>query len=510
MLDGSDPLITNSLDWSASGGYGLTRERRRQILREHVEQSVQKLPEVPEDENVQDYVGFDDILNTNPVVTTDGNIRSDIDHGRRVKEVRTVVNINSIQRDQLRTETVPRNPNSGLYTREVTNSEGETEIQHYNEFILNYEHDPGPDDVPFQPYFRRANGEDIGKFIFKYPSPNHYEVKLPRVFTNVKSVRLLSTEVPNTLMPISFLNNVISLDIRDEDTGFSIPLNTEETGSPFPFFFFQLTPGNYNLSELITHMEYKLNSEVRQKSVDQFSNLFQVAVNLNTGLISISLNEQQGRNLTFHLRFWLQSINDNPNWPVPQFSNLWYILGFPSPWEVNRDGSDKYVKVRTNLFNRGINPLLGEGSGFEDTIPNIEEYQDIRPTRFPDVQPNKYIYLMIKGLSTIDDIQNADVTRFTEQEIFAKINLPVRPGETAFDTFVSNPKIFTDGPKPHLDRLLITWVDYAGIPADFSNRNHSFALEIVEYIDKLNSADFSSRRGTIDESSFSDTVKYGK
>lgn len=510
MLDDSDPLITNPFNSESHGGYGLTRERRRQILRENVEQQFQKLPEVPEDEDLKDYVGLDDILNTNPVINTEGEIRSDIEKGRRVKEVRTVVNINSIQREQLKVETVPRNPNSGLYTREVVNSEGEIEIQHYNEFILNFEHEPGPDDVPFQPYFRRSNGEDIGKYIFQYPSPHHYEVKLPRTFTNVKSVRLLSSEVPNTLMPISFLNNVISLDIRDEATGKSIPLNTGATGSPFPFFFFQLTPGNYTLSELITHLEYKLNSEVAEKSVDKFSNLFQVAVNLNTGLISISLNTQPGRDLSFHLRFWLQSINDNPDWPVPQFSNLWYILGFPSPWEVNRDGSDKYVKVRTNLFNRGINPLLGEGSGFEDTIPNIEEYQDIRPTRFPDVQPNKYIYLMIKGLGTIDDIQNTSVTRFTEQEIFAKINLPVKPGDTAFNTFVSNPKIFTDGPKPKLDRLLITWVDYAGIPADFSNRNHSFALEIVEYIDKLNSADYSSRRGVIDGTSFSETVKYGK
>lgn len=488
----------------------LSKERRREILRNHVEKDVRELPEVPEDEDELEHVPFDDMLRTNPVVKSDGTMRTDIDRGRRVKEVRTIVNINSIQREQLKVETVPRNEQSGMYTREVKNEEGEFVIQHFNEFILNFEHEPGPNDVPFQPFFRRVNGRDIGKFVFKFPTPDHYIIKLPRTFTNVKSVRLLSSEVPNTLTPISFLNNIISLDIRDEETGFSIPINTEATGSPFPFFFFQLTPGNYTLKELIAHMEFKLNTEVKQKSVERFSNLFKVAVNENTGLITIAINEPPDRDLTFHLRFWLQDINDNPKWPVPQFSNLWYILGFPSPWEVNPDGSDKYVKLRTNLFNRGINPLLGKGSNLNADIPTIDEFSDIRPTRFPDVQPNKYLYLMIKGLNTIDDVQNPSVTRFTEQEIFAKINLDVPPGETAFNSHISNPKIFTDAPKPTLEELDITWVDYAGIPADFVNRNHSFAIEIVEYIDKLNSADYSSKRGTIDVTSFSDTVKYGK
>ncbi len=49
-----------------------------------------------------------------------------------------------------------------------------------------------------------------------------------------------------------------------------------------------------------------------------------------------------------------------------------------------------------------------------------------------------------------------------------------------------------------LDKLKIKWIDYSGIAVDFSLRNHSFSLEIIEYIDILESTNYSSQRGTID------------
>jgi len=38
-------------------------------------------------------------------------------------------------------------------------------------------------------------------------------------------------------------------------------------------------------------------------------------------------------------------------------------------------------------------------------------------------------------------------------------------------------------------------------------RNHSFTLEIVEYVDLLETADYSSRRGVFDKTSFPDMLR---
>jgi hypothetical protein len=187
---------------------------------------------------------------------------------------------------------------------------------------------------------------------------------------------------------------------------------------------------------------------------------------------------------------------DDPDLPITQYSNLWQILGFFRPYEITTTGTDKYTKELTNEFNFGINPII------KDDVPDdLAEFQIIKPYRKPDLEPNKYIYLTIEGLNTIIDLQNPSTTNFKNYDLFAKIIFDILPGETAYNTFISNPKIFYETPLRILDRLKIKWVDYSGLPVDFNLRNHSFSIQITEYIDVLESNGYSTKRGTIDKTS---------
>lgn len=499
-MDDDDLLISNQFisDTTQNAGYGMTEQLRRFQLRQHVEQKQINMDEdadliARERENALE----GDILKTNPVLNEDMTTK-ELDHGRYVKEVRTALNINSIQREIYnRGIKIIRNAETGLYTRTVVDSDGVAHIQLYNADILNAEFVPGPDDVP-RPYFTRPDG-DIGKLTFRFPNPNYYILRLPRTFINVKSIRLLSVQIPHTFNSVNQYNNLILLDIKDNATNDSIPLKTG--ASPFKFILFQLTPGNYSLPELIAHIQTTVNQKVQEFSVDGFEHLFTVSFNANTGAINITLNQPPGRDLSFHWRFWFVDSLDGPL-PITQFTNIWYLLGFSLPYEINADGSDKYVVVRTNLVDKGMNELI------DGDVPDRPEFHVVVPYRFPTISPNNYIYLEIQQLGSIIDIQNPHSTNFKNQNsLFGKIIMDVSAGSISH-SFDSTVKLFPNT-LPLLDRLQIKWVDFAGLPVDFQMRDHSFTLEIIEYIDELDNVGYDSRRGTIDKTTYPDLVKYG-
>jgi len=494
-IDNDDPLISNEFisDLNQSAGYGMTAELRRHKLREHINKQHITLDST--DPQGEQELLDTDMLKTNPVITDEGKLK-DMNYGRRVKEVKTVLNINSIQRQELdtRSNVVEKNPETGLYTREVTDDEGNTVVQLYNADILNDEFEPGPNDV-HRPYLRRPDGH-IVKTVYKYRDPNEYIIRFGRTFTNVKSVRLLSVEIPNTLNAVNQYNNIILLDIYDNDTGSSVSINDTDFG----FLLIQLTPGSYTLSELSDHIQDTVNEYIKEHTFDIIIDLFTVTINEITGKVSIKLNNPPGRDLKFHWRWWFAN-ELNGELPITKFSNLWYLLGFPTAYETNTDGSDKYTTEYTNLFDFGINEQL------EGKVPDEKKYHIIKPYRFPDILPNKYIYLEIKNMGALIDARNPDVTNFKSDDLFAKIIYDVPPGEISHK-FVSNPKLY-DHPLTILERLDIRWVDYAGLPVDFQLRNHSFTLEIIEYIDVLESTGYDARRGTIDTTSYPDIVKFG-
>lgn len=467
----------------------LVSETDKQMLKKHIEEKygvqLNKPHRAPlSEEAVRKYNG----LFQKSAVTADGlSLEVNTTNHRRLKERVTLVNINSIQRDQYIKTMIEPNQD-GLYLRETVDDDGVIRIEQYNAEMLNNEYIPKMGDM-LRPYVDQ--GDKIYRYdqLFRYP--NSYQVRLPRVFTNVKSVRLIGSEIPNTISNINQNNNLITIDVIDQDIELTeeefiagvttrVPLKPDITN---PFFVIMVEPGNYTLTSLIDYLQTKINQTIQTQSIEGFSNLFTVTSNTQTGVIAFKLNDPPGRSLLFNINF-----HSNPG--IAEFGSLWYMMGFNAPLELDMDGTTKYVKTRSNQMMHGIHKIASK-SGF-GAYPNITVH------RYPTVNPSRYIYLAIEGLGTMIDLSNPKLSNFSEnRDLFAKFTISQNE-DVSINKFTAVPKIFLNAPLSNLDRLKIKWHDHTGALVDFQNRDHSFALEIVEYIDWIDINDFSSRRGVTD------------
>ncbi len=84
--------------------------------------------------------------------------------------------------------------------------------------------------------------------------------------------------------------------------------------------------------------------------------------------------------------------------------------------------------------------------------------------------------------------------------IFSKISLSASPGNILFNTFISNPLLSLDSPIPNFHEIEVFFKTQNDELFDFVGLEHSYTLEIVEYVDKASRdlIGYSSIRGTVD------------
>ena len=118
-----------------------------------------------------------------------------------------------------------------------------------------------------------------------YESPNYFKIFLGKTFTNVKSVKLVSIEFPNTDAVINSGNNVIAWR-NEEDI---INDTVDNITGTYPIYSVNLQNGSYNLRTLQTEITNKV-SFVKTKTGDDF-HYFVVEFSEDTDIASFtSLN----------------------------------------------------------------------------------------------------------------------------------------------------------------------------------------------------------------------------
>jgi hypothetical protein len=384
----------------------------------------------------------------------------------------------------------------------------------------------------WRPFFYDQLTSEPKVMLYKEQYPHTYHVTLPRAISQIKSIRLLSTEMPNTVNNITDRNNIIVINLRylgtTTDSALSSngryphrPVALDSDQALFNFILVKLEVGPYTLETLLTHMESKINSEVARQTSQKLPKVFRVSME-TSGAISISC---QRKELEFHLKFYTKlaevhqvkdaqgEVQGNNNGIATEFSNdLWYMLGFPWPFELNTDTTDKYTQTLTNVVYSGVHEAFRRGharddifdreldTAYEGHLPTAAVL-GTRPYRYPCVD-KKYIYLVIKGYKNIEHInQHNHVIDFVENDIFAKVQLNVAPGQVAYNSFVSNPLIFTNI-IDKISTLDISWIDERGEPVDFGKADHSFTLEFIQYILQEESNEYDTKLGIIDRKSY--------
>jgi len=125
----------------------------------------------------------------------------------------------------------------------------------------------------------------ISDYIEGFPNNNHYIIGLNKTFYNVCKIRLISSEFPNTdkivrdSPPSRANNKILWQSLGDSDTVYSI----------------NITPGNYNTTDLATEINNQINSvnivnnNIISTDTYSYAPKFtsKVSININTNLFTI-------------------------------------------------------------------------------------------------------------------------------------------------------------------------------------------------------------------------------
>ena len=394
-----------------------------------------------------------DIANTNAFFQDQESSAIVLSDTRYVSERKTLISINSSNREIYDYTIYPRNK-LGFYVRE-TGGLPET----ITPALLNSE-EPLSNPI-LNPYYYLANG-DIAQRVYKYEDPSRYTLQLPKTYTNVKSIRLLSVEMPecDCIFNINETNNIILLDLMKD--GINVIF-----GSGIYYIEYAIPVGFYaSVQALFDVICADISAII---SLD-----FIYDYNFFSGIIKLSIANPD---YSFHLKFKYNTLENTKY-------SLWKMLGFRSSYEMDSAGNDKFTVLLTNSIN-------GQ-----------------RPYNFPNLFPDTYYYMILNDYTNIEEADNKGINITTKY--FSKINnnynYNYNYNNNNSQKFTSSPMIFTNT-IDKLSSISVKFVTTQGEYVNFNGRDHSFTIEIIEYIDELDNVKMNTRRGLVDKKWYPDIIK---
>lgn len=132
-----------------------------------------------------------------------------------------------------------------------------------------------------------VNIDSRDRDIEEFPDANSFRIFLDRVFLNVKSVELITTEFPNAEQPVkstpASIQNSKVVWINEEDRDFALT-------PTFPRYTANLQPGNYTASTLTDEMTLKMNCIKRSTATGVQTgknHFFDISIDLDTDIVEI-------------------------------------------------------------------------------------------------------------------------------------------------------------------------------------------------------------------------------
>jgi hypothetical protein len=373
-----------------------------------------------------------------------------------------------------------------------------------------------------------------------FPDSNHFKFNLGRNFKNVKKIKLLSTEIPNTEKmvkdyPPSKKNNLLYWqNVDDGDYIYSV----------------EITPGNYTTDELSSEIQSQINKIPRINpittnssviiylndhfvtvAINQNSNLFSVSyyttVILSQAIIKSTYNFEDGfdRIIVHHPSHKLNS-NDTiliqnalatEGIPTSTLNGTFVIESIidVDNYQIKLDKYNKQIDVtvtnggdavkvltplQTRLLFNNIN-TIGSLLGFRNvgdynaitiyskTITNTIEYEldsnlnslgiytsNIISNLLFNFNGDNYIYLTMNYIFS-DSIDIKGI-----KNIFAKLLFSGDPNSVIYNDFIQIGEEFID-PIYSLNEIEFFFYTPDGLLYDFNNINLSFTIEIFEGIE---------------------------
>lgn len=137
---------------------------------------------------------------------------------------------------------------------------------------------------------------------------------------------------------------------------------------------------------------------------------------------------------------------------------------------------------------------------------NVEKLLGLKNHGFDSIQTNVNCNGLLNRVISLEgepyflmvsNILDTVVNTGTVDRVFSKILLSDPPGSILYNSFITNAKTFED-PVPIVEELEFTMKRADNRLFNFNGIDHSFSLEIYEYVDRLKNSNVSSRRGIAD------------
>ena len=374
----------------------------------------------------------------------------------------------------------------------------------------------------------------VNGFIQGYLSNNNYKISLKKAFRNIKEIRLISTEFPNTEQVIKSSgvkqnNKFYWKHENDGDTVYSIDLES----------------GNYSISLLQKSMETKINMLKRDPlriinlnttkysfyeynqcsiNIEPRTNLFEIQF-FTTIFIANGLSFRSGTNyqdklsrlIVSHPNHRLiegntiQIINAISTNSIPQevlnnnftiekvINDDSYQIKLPiynissSNTDITNGGSSMAIKfpIRSQLlFDKSdtVGSLIGfRNVGKENAVTNyaylnsnmllyMNDHLSSGRTINNTINLSGDNYIIMSNPIFNDSFNSGDI-----DHIFAKILLTDEPGSVIYNEFIQMGQFFNP-PLSELSEWHAIFYDANGELFDFGNLTHSYTIEIYEII----------------------------
>lgn len=377
-----------------------------------------------------------------------------------------------------------------------------------------------------------------------YPNNNNYSIDLSHAYDNIKLVRLVSIDFPNTQpLIIKGKNDKLywqNIDDNDHIYSISIPsgnytpeqlkltmqllisevtrINTSSTYSAKHNFIIDINQSTnivkfssfkkFELEKIITNIEPAINAT---PTLDSFPLLTTFLLTLNipkhgvtkigTTIMISGSTEVMGIAASFiNSSFAVESIIDENNIKVrlPK-------LNLTTTARVNNRGGNAInifipELIRLRFDNKDtLGYILGfrnpgdssSITSFSDVHTNYEEYENETETGNNSIQMagENYVCMLIEQLNGIDNFGAV-------KQFFAKINLCDLPGTIIYNSNVNIPFEFNKI-IDKLKKLDISFKNKDGSYFDFNGIDHSFVLEITSIIDKTKGTNIHPKAGKI-------------
>ena len=288
---------------------------------------------------------------------------------------------------------------------------------------------------------------------------NNYTIMLDSPLENVKSIRLISSNIKNSDTIINETNNLIKFSITNADGSYNINNN----------WHYVIQCGDYTIDLLLTKIITELNNIITL-NYPTIIDYFKYTYDMITGIIEITSKS------TYTNMFIIDFVyNINLQW-----RNLLVMLGFKENITVYSNkitnGILKNRKPSSRINNSNIELHGGKTGNILYKVPYM----------VPVLEKTKNIWIDVNSYQTLLDL-NTDIWYFNKFSFFKGCEEQDGQPQNIVQIF-ENPI--------YLDRLNISLYDDVGFPYNTNSEDHWFIFEIIYETDRLYSTNISSKRDT--------------